>query len=102
MIRWGAEKQKKHIISFRSIVSIGKKNGFKIGGSFYRVSAYNDFLIIVMWWPEIIKYCDIKNLTLEDGIASNISMLVHGVTIKIYGNIDTLQKLQLIIKSKIR
>ena len=81
---------------------MAKKNGFKIGGSFYRVSAYNDFLIIVMWWPEIIKYCDIKNLTLEDGIASNISMLVHGVTIKIYGNIDTLQKLQLIIKSKIR
>lgn len=101
MIRWGAERQKKRIISFRAIVSMGKKNGPKIGGSFYRVSAYNDFLIIVMWWPETIKYSDIKNLKLDKSITSNISMLVHGVTIKIYGNIDSLQNLQQIIKSKI-
>jgi hypothetical protein len=100
MIRWNIERRKLPILSLRAIVSFGQKYGIKMGGSFYRITAYEDFLIIVMWWPEVIKYHDIKKLKLVEGITSILSMTTNNVPIRIYGNIDKLKELQTFIKSQ--
>ncbi len=94
------EKQNIPLYSLRAIVSFGQKYGVRMVGSFYRVTAYNDFLIIVFWWSEVINYRDIQKLKMNEGISSNLSMEVNNMPIRIYGDSDNLEELRIHIQKR--
>jgi len=96
-IRRDIEKSKKPKLSFRGFPTFGNWY-FKRYGTFNRITAYDDFFIIIFFGYEKIKYSDIENLKIKNGLFISLSMSVHGVPISIFGRLNQLQNLQEIIK----
>jgi hypothetical protein len=78
-LRRKGEKGKTPIFSGMGFASFGPWY-FRRGGVFYRITAYDDFLLFSFWGHQIIKYSDIKKISFKN----NISMEIHGVPTKIF------------------
>lgn len=72
----------------------------KAGAAFYRVSAYEESLVLAFWGCTKIRYADMQNVVLKIGALPRLSMTAQGVPVSILGSEVKLKKLydQLIMK----
>jgi uncharacterized membrane protein YwzB len=73
------ERGKAPIFSGMGFASFGPWY-FRMGGIFYRITAYENFLVIAFWGHQIIKYSDVEKITIKNGL----SIEVHGVPVQIF------------------
>jgi hypothetical protein len=91
-VRRSVERGKKRLISFRAIVSFGPKY-IQAGAIFYRVTVYEDFLVLVFLGCTKIRYADIQNVVMKRTGIPTLKMRAHGVPVSILGDEHKLEKL---------
>ena len=76
------------------------------GGAFYRITAYDDFLIIVMWSSFSIRYDDIHLITTFDESKPSsyldIKMKDSKITIRIHSTFEKISELYRLISNSPR
>ncbi len=90
------EKQKDPLLSLRALVITGP--GYVIGGGmFYRLTLYKDYLAVVLFLSQKIKFQDIKVVSFKD---SCLVVTLHGVKTRIFGDYAKLNQLHVALKSR--
>lgn len=95
------EKSKTKFYSCRAVVSFGPSYLNK-SSVLYRLTLYDDFFVLVFLGCTKINYVNVENLRFRRNGVPKVSMLVHGVSINIYGEFNSINKLYSYLEARSR
>ena len=85
-IKRGREKSGGRLLAQVRVVAFFGRGGMRFGGVFYRFSAYENFLVVCLFFAIRYKYRDIRlRLPYEAG-SNRLNLVLRGIPVTLYGN----------------
>lgn len=85
-IKRGREKSGGRLLAQVRVVAFFGKRGMRFGGVFYRFSAYENCLVVCLFFAILYKYREIGlRLPYETG-SNRLNLVLRGIPVTLYGN----------------